>query len=207
MISPKRYFAFSNNYLMRLLIISPLFMFLLFLIAISVLSPYFETRVMVREFNFVSFYLKKICHQYPSRCFYIFGSNMGLCARCFTTYLTLAFYCMLFSFFDLKLRPKSKLIISISLIIPLFIDGVTQYYGLRHSNNFLRFITGVLAGSGLSIIFISSYIKIATGLFHKISLNIFHKGGMLNENSKVQSPVIHHVISFMLFVCQLVNCS
>jgi len=174
MILLKRYFTYSNKYLMRLVIISPLFVILLFLITISVLSPYFETRLMVKEFEFVSFFLKKICHQYPSRSFYIFGSNMGLCARCFTTYLTLTFYCILFSFFDLELRFKSKLIISISLIIPLFIDGITQYYGLRYSNNFLRFITGVLAGSGLSIIFISSYIKIATGLFHKISLNISH---------------------------------
>jgi len=185
MISPKRYFAFSDSYLMRLFIISPLFALLLFLVTISVLSPYFETRFMVKEFEFVSSFLKKICHQYPSRCFYIFGSNMGLCARCFTIYLTLTFYCILYSFFDLKLRPKSKLIISISLIIPLFIDGITQYYGFRQSNNFLRFITGVLAGSGLSIIFVSSYINVINGLFHKILLTISHEGGMLNENSKL----------------------
>jgi len=185
MISPKRYFTFSDSYLMRLLIISPLFVLLLFLVTISVLSPYFETRFMVKEFEFVSFFLRKICHQYPSRCFYIFGSNMGLCSRCFTTYLTISFYCIVFSFFDLKLRPKSKLIISISLIIPLLIDGITQYYGFRQSNNFLRFITGMLAGSGLSIIFVSSYIKVTNDLFNKISLTIFHEGGMLNEKSKL----------------------
>jgi uncharacterized membrane protein len=185
MFPPKHNFAFSNSYLMRLFIISPLIALLLFLVTISVLSPYFETRLMVKEFEFASFFLKKICHQYPSRSFYIFGSNIGLCARCFTLYLTLTFYCILFSFFELKLRAKFKWIISISLIIPLLADGLTQYYGLRHSNNFLRFITGVLAGSGLSIIFLNSYLKAATGLLAKLLQGISQKGGTLYESSKL----------------------
>ena len=38
------------------------------------------------------------------------------------------------------------------MIIPTFIDGVTQLFGLRQSNNILRFVTGLIAGVGLVIL-------------------------------------------------------
>ena len=178
----KKMFSFSNRYLIRLFAVSPLIAVFSFLILISVLSPYFETRLMVKEFEFASLFLRKICHQYPSRCFYIFGSNMGLCARCFTIYSTLTFYCIFFSFFDINLKFKSKWIISISLMMPLIIDGITQYYGFRNSSNVLRFITGVLAGSGLSILLISFYTKIVAGLIHYLFQIVSRKGGMFYES-------------------------
>jgi len=39
------------------------------------------------------------------------------------------------------------------MIIPTFIDGLTQFSGLRESNNFLRVLTGFFAGLGLGILF------------------------------------------------------
>ena len=38
------------------------------------------------------------------------------------------------------------------MMIPAFIDGTTQFIGLRESNNVLRFFTGLLGGVGLAII-------------------------------------------------------
>ena len=50
------------------------------------------------------------------------------------------------------------LIISTILLIPAAIDGLTQLYGLRQSNNTLRFITGFIGGIGL-IIFLKIIIR------------------------------------------------
>lgn len=44
-------------------------------------------------------------------------------------------------------------ILAIILIIPTVVDGTTQYFELRESNNILRFMPGLLGGIGLMIIF------------------------------------------------------
>ena len=50
------------------------------------------------------------------------------------------------------------LIISMVLMIPVAVDGVTQYFGPRESTNTLRFITGFIGGVGLII-----FLKIIIG--------------------------------------------
>jgi len=50
------------------------------------------------------------------------------------------------------------LIISIILMMPTTIDGITQYFGPRESTNKIRFITGVIGGIGL-IIFIKIILR------------------------------------------------
>lgn len=40
------------------------------------------------------------------------------------------------------------LILVSALFFPLILDGFTQYQGLRNSNNYIRSITGILAGAG-----------------------------------------------------------
>ena len=50
------------------------------------------------------------------------------------------------------------LIISMILMIPVAVDGVTQYFGPRESTNNLRFITGLIGGIGL-IIFLKIIIR------------------------------------------------
>lgn len=43
------------------------------------------------------------------------------------------------------------LVISMVLMVPAAIDGVTQYFGPRESTNTLRLITGFVGGIGLII--------------------------------------------------------
>ena len=52
----------------------------------------------------------------------------------------------------------NTLIISMILMIPVAIDGFTQYFGPRESTNTLRFITGFIGGIGL-IIFLKIVIR------------------------------------------------
>lgn len=42
------------------------------------------------------------------------------------------------------------IVLSIALILPTMIDGLTQAYLNRESTNFLRCTTGILAGIGMS---------------------------------------------------------
>jgi uncharacterized membrane protein len=38
------------------------------------------------------------------------------------------------------------------MIIPTLLDGLTQLFGFRNSNNVLRLFTGLMGGVGLAII-------------------------------------------------------
>lgn len=175
------FLSVAQKPLLRLIVIFPFIIFLLFILSSALLSPFFETKLMVREYQVTNLILKHICHQYPSRCFYLFGSNMGLCARCFSVYSAIFVFCILSVFFDVRAFLKSKSIIALSLCIPLLLDGITQYYGLRESNNFLRLFTGFSAGIGISIVFIPTYIVGAVNVTERIFKIVNTKGGLNYE--------------------------
>jgi uncharacterized membrane protein len=128
-----------------------LIIFLLFLIAASAIAPYFETRFMPVAYNIANKIPSKICNQYPTHCFYIFGSNMGLCVRCFAIYSSFL-YALLFPKIIWSIATRVRLwLASIFFLLPMLIDGITQFYGLRTSNSLLRYSTGLLFGTGISL--------------------------------------------------------
>jgi uncharacterized membrane protein len=90
-------------------------------------------------------YLKIIpCHRRPDRSLFIKGKQMPLCARCtaiYGAYLLLP----LFYFVPYQLW---MLILGVLLQLPMLIDGLTQRFKMRESNNTLRVITGGLSGIG-----------------------------------------------------------
>jgi uncharacterized membrane protein len=81
------------------------------------------------------------CHHLPERSISFFGIENYLCSRCFgtligalvgTTLFFLGIYGNLFTF--------------LLLILPLIVDGITQTFNKRISNNSIRFSTGILFG-------------------------------------------------------------
>lgn len=83
------------------------------------------------------------CHRIPERSFFWKGKQFPVCARCtgiHLGYLTFPFF--LFSVFVLNIWW------TIGLILPTFVDGLTQAFYRRESNNFIRVTTGLLAGIG-----------------------------------------------------------
>ena len=102
-------------------------------------------------------YKTLICHRKPERSFFIKGHQFPVCARCTGFYTGLAIF-LLYTFFYTIEYNITSLIISIILLIPVSIDGFTQLFGLRESNNNLRFITGFIGGIGL-IIFLKIVLK------------------------------------------------
>lgn len=100
---------------------------------------------------------KLICHRMPERSFFIKGHQFPVCARCTGFYTGLAVFLVWNYFFKIN-YDINTLIISIILMIPVSIDGFTQYFGPRESTNKLRFITGFIGGIGL-IIFLKIVIR------------------------------------------------
>ncbi|MDL2214195.1 DUF2085 domain-containing protein [Clostridia bacterium OttesenSCG-928-O13] len=81
------------------------------------------------------------CHQMPDRSLFLGKWQMPVCARCLGIGLgSLA----AFAAAGLK-KPHVRQSL---LLLPLAVDGLTQRYGKRRSNNPLRYVTGWLGGFG-----------------------------------------------------------
>ncbi|WP_295115154.1 DUF2085 domain-containing protein [uncultured Methanobrevibacter sp.] len=102
-------------------------------------------------------YKNLICHRKPERSFFIGNHQFPVCARCTGFYSGLAVFLIYNYFFKIE-YSLSLLILSVILLIPVSIDGFTQLFNLRESNNTLRFLTGFIGGIGL-IIFLKIVIK------------------------------------------------
>ncbi len=98
-----------------------------------------------------------ICHRIPERSFFIKDHQFPVCARCTGFYTGLIVFLIWNWFFRLN-SDIITLLISMILMIPVAIDGFTQYFGPRESTNTLRFITGFIGGIGL-IIFLKITIR------------------------------------------------
>ncbi|MBP3791108.1 MAG: DUF2085 domain-containing protein [Methanobrevibacter sp.] len=102
-------------------------------------------------------FTKYLCHRIPERSFFIRGHQFPVCARCTGFYTGLIVYLIAYVFYK---HPYNwnMLFISMILLVPVAIDGLTQYFGPRESTNTLRFITGFVGGIGL-IIFIKIILR------------------------------------------------
>ena len=85
------------------------------------------------------------CHRIPERSFFYKGKQFPVCARCTGIYIG---YIAIFIFaITLTYIP---LLWSFVLLLPVMIDGLTQAYCRRESNNILRLLTGIMFGVGMS---------------------------------------------------------
>jgi len=83
------------------------------------------------------------CHRRPDRSFFWRGKQFPVCARCTGVYFGyLSFPLFVFDVMSINVWW------SLCMIIPTCIDGITQAYCHRESNNLIRFTTGMLAGVG-----------------------------------------------------------
>ena len=104
-----------------------------------------------------------ICHRMPSRTFKIKNHYFPVCARCTGIYISGFTYFLIATTIPIVYSIE-LLILGLSMIIPMVVDGTTQLLNKRESTNNIRFITGLFAGVGLimlgkTIQFIIFYIK------------------------------------------------
>lgn len=105
------------------------------------------------------------CHRKKERSLIIFGKQFPICVRCM--FILIGYFFII----PLMLLPeylsfKTGILFGLLFVIPMLLDGFTQQKGLRKSNNFLRGITGLISGIGMSILIVT----IARGLIDVIFL-------------------------------------
>src|SRR5438270_4824877 len=103
------------------------------------------------------FSLHFVCAQIPSHSFYIFGHQLGFCARNFSIYTSMFLGSLIFVLSKKRL-PGIPWWIWVLMILPMALDGITQLFGLRESTWVLRVITGTLFGLG-NIWFVLPFIQ------------------------------------------------
>ena len=99
-----------------------------------------------------------VCHQMAERSFIWGLGKMPLCARCTGIYAG-AFFALCFFLWKGRLegnRPFSgkQIIFTIGCILPMAADGFCSYMGFWESNQFLRVLTGSLAGAVMPGLFL-----------------------------------------------------
>src|SRR5437879_4318985 len=122
-------------------------------LAIPFLS-YFGLDVIAKPLLFSLHY---VCAQIPSHSFYIFGHQLGLCARNLSIYSSMFLGSLIFVLSKKRL-PGIPWWLWILMILPMALDGITQMFGLRESTWVLRVITGTLFGLG-NIWFVLPFIQ------------------------------------------------
>lgn len=89
------------------------------------------------------------CDQIPSHSFFIGGYQICLCSRCLAIYST-----MLIAGIALNFLRKRRSIQAITwwmwmlAMMPMALDGGTQFFGWRESTVWLRVLTGIVFGLG-----------------------------------------------------------
>jgi len=91
-----------------------------------------------------------ICHRKPERSFKIGGRHFPVCSRCTGIYLGTFSYYILVYWVYVEYNWVT-IFMGCLMVIPTFIDGLTQLCLPRESNNAFRFSTGILTGIGLGI--------------------------------------------------------
>ncbi len=89
-----------------------------------------------------------VCHQRPDRSFTVCGRQCWVCARCQGFYYLFPVGLLVPLLYPPLQQLSASFIFALTILalIPMAIDGGTQYLGMRESNNPLRFITGAVAG-------------------------------------------------------------
>ena len=93
-----------------------------------------------------------ICHRKPERSFFYKGHQFPVCARCTGFYISGIISIILLKFYPVPYNLIT-LMLGIILLLPCAIDGFTQLFEMRESNNTLRLITGLLGGVGLILVY------------------------------------------------------
>lgn len=118
---------------------------LLVFIAISIpFLSYFGLDVIAKPLFYSLHY---VCAQIPSHSFYLFGHQLGLCARNLSIYSSMFLGSLVFALSKKRL-PGIPWWLWVLMILPMAWDGTTQMFGLRESTWELRVITGTLFGLG-----------------------------------------------------------
>ena len=117
------------------------------LVAMAIVIPFLSYFGLDSIAKPLFFSLHFVCAQVPSHSFYIFGHQLGLCARNLSIYASMFLGSLAFVL-SKKHLPGIPWWLWVLLILPMAVDGTTQMFGWRESTWELRLLTGTLFGLG-----------------------------------------------------------
>lgn len=122
----------------------------------AALAPILEAQMGYPHGSGIYHLLGNICHQYPTRSFWVMGHPFALCARCTGGYLGIALISIMFLFFSERMAviQKKRFLYGLLLISPGVIDGFVQMLTSYESINSVRLVTGVMGGWGAFLLFL-----------------------------------------------------
>ena len=117
-----------------------------------VLTP-FLVHLWAQHSTFIKIYyflFKFICHQKSDRSYFLWGTQLPVCARCLGIYGGLVVGLVIYPFFNKLTEHKvPKLKLSLIFILPILMDGIAQSLGLYTSSNIFRTIIGIWFSVGI----------------------------------------------------------
>ena len=106
-----------------------------------------------------------ICHQLPTRSFFIEGEPFGVCSRCFGVYFGLlvgfVVYPLWRSIEEIDPLPRFWLFLS---LIPISVDWSLTIFGIWENTFFTRFVTGLILGFACSTFIVPALVEITRNL-------------------------------------------
>lgn len=131
---------FANHWLLAINTLS----FVLFALPVAV-APVFLAWGWNAAAGLIFAAYSPICHQMPSRSFFLFGQQMAFCQRNAAIFGAFLLFGLLYTLFRRRLRPLPTWL-AVTYSVPIAVDGFTQLFGWRESTWELRLITGGLFG-------------------------------------------------------------
>jgi len=99
------------------------------------------------------FLFSGVCHQLPSRSFFICGFPLAVCHRCTGIYLGLFLGSLIVNRF-IHRSPGERRVWALVFVTPLLLDVLLSHGGLWTGTSLTRFLTGLLFGNLLSSLFL-----------------------------------------------------
>jgi uncharacterized membrane protein/glutaredoxin len=114
-------------------------------LGLPILAPLLMARGQIGLSNAIYFAYRFVCHQMPSRSFFIAGYQMAMCQRDMAIYGSIFVAGLGFNLVRRRLKPLSWQVFVV-LITPMAVDGTLQLLGVLESTPLRRLITGGLFG-------------------------------------------------------------
>lgn len=136
-------------------------------IGLIIIVPYLKSKsISLNTFGYAMF--SPICHQIPSRSFFLFRHPLAVCSRCFGIYvgslLGVLSYPLVHKF-SIASLPKPRTLILVSL--PIVVDTIGNFLHLWLTPNLPRFFIGILWGVILPFYFITGITDFVLSIRHK----------------------------------------
>ncbi len=138
------------------------------LIFLILLAPLAEANNLTNISNPIYKFFGYICHQMPSRSFYIENHSFAVCSRCFGVYGGLLFGFLAYPFFNSieEIEPLPRFWLFLALI-PMGLDWSLGFFGVWENTHLSRFLTGLILGITCAVFIIPALIELAQLFSHK----------------------------------------